>query len=77
MYNLGASVLAWGPVGGDAYGQSNRLFKVGSLDDSKRCPRIRAGLTAIGTQLGVTPDVVASRVVAVTPPANIIPIIVR
>lgn len=74
MYNLGASILAWGPVGGDGYGGANRLFKVGSIDDSKRTPRIRAGLTAIGAQLGVTPDVVAVAWL-LRHPANIIPII--
>ena len=74
MYALNTSVLAWGPVGGDGYGGANRLFKVGSMDDSKRTPRIRAGLTAVGNELGVTPDVVAVAWL-LRHPAHIVPII--
>ena len=73
-YGQGSSVLAWGPLGGDAWGGANRLFGVGSLDSSQRTPRIRAGLATVATALGVSPDVAAAAWL-LRHPAGIIPII--
>jgi len=73
-YGQGSSVLAWGPLGGDAWGGANRLFGIGSLDSSQRTPRIRAGLSTVATALGVTADVAAVAWL-LRHPAGILPII--
>jgi hypothetical protein len=73
-YGQGSSVLAWGPVGGDCWGGSNRLFQIGSIDSSQRTPRIRAGLQTVAAALGVGQDVAAVAWL-LRHPAGIIPII--
>ena len=50
------------------------MFKVGSLDDSKRPSRIRAGLATVSNLLGTTPDVAAVAWL-LRHPAPIIPIL--
>lgn len=73
-YSDASTVLAWGPLGGDCYGQANRLFRVGSLDSSPRTGRIRQGLADVGEALGDLPDVVAVAWL-LRHPAGIIPIL--
>ena len=57
-YAMGATILSWGPVGGDAWGYANRLFKVGSLDSSQHNQRLMTALKTVAAQLATTPDVV-------------------
>ena len=73
-YATGTTVLAWGPLGGDCYGGANRLFGVGSRDDSKSNSRIRSATKAIAAQLGDEEDVT---IIAwlMRHPSQIIPII--
>jgi hypothetical protein len=73
-YGLGATILAWGPVGGDAWGYANRLFSVGSLDSSQHNQRLRSALATVATQLGTTQDVVCVAWL-LRHPSKIVPII--
>jgi len=64
------SVLAWGPLGGNPYGGTNRLFGI----SGPRQSTILAALQQIGNQLGEEQDVVALAWV-LRHPAKIVPII--
>ena len=58
-YSVGATILAWGPLGGDGWAGANRLFKVGSPDDSQRNARVHSGLKTVAALLGDSEDVIA------------------
>ena len=70
----GASILAWGPVGGDAWGYANRLFRVGSLDYSQHNQRLLTALKTVAAQLNTGPDVVCVAWL-LRHPGKIVPII--
>jgi len=74
LYGMGKSILAWGPLGGDAWGGANRLFKVGSLDSSQHNQRVKSSLTTVAALLGTTPDV-AALAWLLRHPSSMVPII--
>jgi len=69
-YRHNTSVLGYGPLGGDPYGGSNRLFG----QSGTRQTTIRNALGQVGRDLGAEEDVVALAWV-LRHPANIVPII--
>ena len=71
---MGASILAWGPLGGDAWGYANRLFKVGAIDSSQHNQRVKSALGTVAGQLATTADV-AALAWLLRHPAKIVPII--
>ena len=72
--NLGSTILAWGPLGGDSWGGSNRLFKVGSLNGDQRNARLHSALTTVAAALNDSEDVIAVAWL-LRHPAAIIPIL--
>jgi len=69
-YKKNISVLAWGPLGGNPYGGTNRLFGLSGPRQSS----IQSALQQIGNQLGDENDVVALAWL-LRHPAKIVPII--